>query len=70
MVIPAKPMEFVALDIAQMPKDNDGYQYFLLVGDLFSKYINALPLREQSAKSVIKALTMSWIYVHGTPHYL
>ena len=70
MVIPAKPMEFVAIDIAQMPKDNDGYQYFLLVGDIFSKYINALPLREQSAKSVTKVLTSNWIYTHGTPQFL
>ena len=70
MVIPSKPMEFVALDIAHMPKDDDGFQYFLLIGDIFSKYINAAALRDQSAKSVKKALNSKWIYVHGTPHYL
>ena len=39
MVIPSKPMEFVAMDIAHMPIDNGGYKHFLLMGDIFSKYI-------------------------------
>ena len=70
MFIPSKPMEFIALDIAYMPIDNDGYQYFLLIGDIFSKYINAVPLRDKLAKSVVKALNNSWNYVHGTPQFL
>ena len=70
MVIPSAPMQFIALDIAHMPIDTDGYQYILLVGDLFSKYIDAVPLRDQTAKSVVKAFSDNWLYIHGNPNYL
>ena len=39
------PMEFTSLDIGYMPTDVDGYRYILLIGDLFSKYLEVLPLR-------------------------
>ena len=70
MVIPDAPMQFISIDIAYMPPDNDGYQYILLTGDIFSKYIQAFPLRDQSASSVIRAVRDGWIYTHGNPRYL
>ena len=70
MFIPTTPMKFIALDIAYMPKDVKGYQYFLIIGDIFSKYIQAVPLRDQTAPTIIKALSNSRIYVHGNPSYL
>ena len=54
MVIPSKPMESIAMDIAHMPVDNDGYQYILLIGDMFSKYINAVPLRDKIADTIVR----------------
>ena len=44
MLIPCNSMELVSIDIAHMPVDNDGYGYFLLFGDLFSEFIDAMPL--------------------------
>ena len=41
MVIPDAPMQFISLDIAYMPLDNHGYQFVLLIGDIFSKFIQA-----------------------------
>ena len=70
MVIPSKPMEFISMDIAHMPVDADGYKYMLLIGDIFSKFIDAVPLRDQTASSVIKAFENNWLYVHSTPFYL
>jgi hypothetical protein len=55
MWIPTKPMEFVAMDIAHMPSDSKGYQYFLLIGDIFSKYIQAVALKDQTAPSITNA---------------
>ena len=69
-MIPSAPMQFISLDIAHMPKDTDGYQYMFLVGDLFSKYIDAIPLRDQTAKSVVNAFSDNWLYHHGNPYYL
>ena len=70
MWIPTAPMEFIAMDIAYMPKDSNGYQYFLLLGDVFSKFIQAVALKDQTAPTIVKALNSSWIYFHGSPRYL
>ena len=67
---PEYPMQFISIDIAYMVKDDDGYNYFLMVGDLFSKYINAIPLRNQSAESISQALYKNWILIHGLPNFL
>ena len=63
-------MLFVSLDIAYLPTDSHGYQYLLLIGDVFSKYIVAIPLKDQSAKTVSEAFLTNWVYVHRTPYFL
>ena len=70
MAIPEAPMQFIAIDIAFMPKDNHGFQYFLLIGDVFSKYIEAVPLKDQMAPTIANALLSHWIYIHGPPFYM
>ena len=67
---PEYPMQFITLDIAYMIKDKDGYRYILLIGDLFSKYIAAVPLREQTAEDICIALHKEWMLVHGIPNFL
>ena len=70
MVTPDAPMQFICIDIAYMPKDNKGFEYFLLIGDIFSKYIEAVPLKDQTTSSIIAALLSKWIYIHGIPLYI
>ena len=70
MVIPDAPMQFIALDVSYMPKNNKGFEYFLIIGDLFSKYIEAVPMKDQTAPTIINALMTRWIYTHGTPHFI
>ena len=70
MFIPSAPMQLISLDIAYMPPDNDGYRYILLIGDTFSKFIDAVPLREQTAPAIVKAFSSTWLYLHGNPHFL
>eukprot|EP00794_Sanderia_malayensis_P011538 gene11536-biopygen9207 len=70
MFVPHSPMQFVSLDIGYLPKDANGYQYILLIGDVFSKFINAIPLKDQTAPSVVDAFLKNGVYVHGTPSYL
>ena len=69
MVIPERPMQFVSLDIAYMPPDHDGFKYILLIGDIFSKYMAVVPLRDQTAESINKGFMDHWLYFHGTPPY-
>ena len=70
MFIPSAPMQLISLDIAYMPPDSEGYRYILLIGDTFSKFINAVPLQDQTAPTIVKAFSSKWLYLHGNPHYL
>jgi len=70
MFVPNAPMQFLSLDIGYLPKDDSGYQYILLIGDVFSKYIDAIPLKDQTASTIASNLQTKWLYVHGTPSYL
>ena len=62
MVIPDALMQFILLDIAYMPLDNHGYQFVLLIGDIFSKFIQAVALKDQTSYSIIEGLLNNWIY--------
>ena len=42
----------------------------LLIGDLFSKYIQAIPLKDQTAPSIADPFLKHCVYIHGTPFYL
>ena len=70
MFVPNAPMQFVSLDIGYLPTDNSGYQYILLIGDVFSKFIQAVPLKDQTAPTIVDAFLKSWLYIHGMPYYL
>ena len=63
-------LQFIAMDIQYMPEDDNGFKYVLLIGDLFTKYVEAVPLWDQSAISFVTALNEKWILHHGCPSYL
>ena len=68
--IPNAPKQILSIDIAYLPKDNKGYQYLLLIGDIFSKFVQALPLKDQTAPKIVDALLSNWIYINGSAFYL
>ena len=70
MVIPDAPMQFISLDVAFMPPDNHWYQYVLLIGDIFSKFIQTVALKDQTAATIVQAFLNQWVYTHGTPYFL
>ena len=37
------PREFISIDIQYMPQDDQNFKYILPIGDIFSKYVAALP---------------------------
>ena len=63
-------MHNITIDVAYMMKDKKDYRYIRLIGDLFSKYVTAVPLREQTAEEICDALHKEWLLVHGTPNFL
>ena len=65
------PGEAVAMDIGTLPwtdSHEEGHRYFLLMVDLFSRYVELQPLKDQEASSVLKAFEQGWVYRgHGMP---
>ena len=61
MFIPEKPKQVVSFDIAYLLIDSNGYQYILLNGDIFSKFITTVPLKDQTAPNIVFALLYNWI---------
>ena len=60
----------VSLDVATLPWSEEGYRYFLLVVDTFSKWIEIIPMRDQTAESIKKAFLEGWVNRHGVPAVL
>ena len=53
-----------------MPEDEQNFKYILLIGDIFSKYIEAVPVTDQSATQVIQVLYKKWILKYIVAHHL
>ena len=62
-----KPRSVIAFDIATLPWATNQYRYFLVIVDLFSKYCEAVPMKDQLAVTIEKALLDSWVHRHGRP---
>ena len=65
------PGEAMAMDIGTLPWTDypgEGYRYFLLMVDLFTRYVEVQPLRDQEASSILAAFQQGWVYRgHGMP---
>ena len=61
------PRAVVSFDIATLPWASGGYRYVLVMTDLFAKFIEAVPMKNQEASSVLGALEQGWFLRHGYP---
>ena len=62
------PWTRVAMDIAgPMPVSSCGRKYILTLIDMFTRWLIAVPLRNQKANTVAKALLNNLISEHGCP---
>lgn len=58
------PRALIAMDIAYLPWSSTGY--VLIVVDLFSKYMEAIPMKNQEASTVVEALEYGCFTGMGT----
>lgn len=62
------PLERVAIDIiGPLPKSNKGNLYILVMGDYFTKWVDAVPIRNQKASTVAQKLVDRIISIFGAP---
>lgn len=55
-LIAHRPMEILAMDYTLLEKSSDGRENVLVMTDIFSKFTQAIPTRDQKAVTVAKAL--------------
>ena len=68
----SEPRNTIAMDVATLPWSSGGYRYMLSIIDLFAKFIEIVPLYDQTAGTISDALMVGWIYAyrHGVPKVL
>ncbi len=61
------PGQTLYLDLVQMNKSPEGYQYILSMEDGFSRFISLAPLKSKQSEEVIQALLTHFISRLGCP---
>ena len=66
--IVGEPMERIAMDIlGPLPITEEGNRYVLVIMDLFTKWTEAYPLKDQEARTVATVFVNEFITRYGTP---
>ena len=65
------PWQKVASDCMEpFPPSKDGFTHILVFEDLFTKYIEVIPIRTKNAKTILKNFKNQVTYRHGFPEQL
>lgn len=63
-----EPLERVALDLTgPFPKSERGNSYLLIIGDYFTKYVEAIPIPDMTATTIARAFVEKFICRYGVP---
>ena len=65
-----KIFELISMDLASMPVSRRGNESFLLVTDIFTKLMTAIPLANTRAETIVDALWCRWFGYYGLPKLL
>lgn len=69
-IVTTQPMEMVAMDFLTLEPSKGNYQYVLVVTDHFTRYAQAIPTRNMSARTTAEALVQHFICHYGMPKRL
>ncbi|CAC5383311.1 unnamed protein product [Mytilus coruscus] len=62
-----KPLDILAMDFTVLEKSSDGRENVLVLTDVFTKFTQAIPTRDQKATTVAKVLVKDWFLKLGIP---
>ncbi|KAJ8012559.1 hypothetical protein DPEC_G00044110 [Dallia pectoralis] len=63
----SRPNQILAIDFTLIEPARDGREQVLVMNDVFSKYTQAIPTRDQRAPTVARLLVQEWFYRFGVP---
>ena len=62
-----RPLEVLAIDYTILDRASNGMENVLVMTDIFSKFTQAIPTRDQQAPTVAKTLVKEWFFKYGVP---
>ena len=62
-----QPLELVCLDFLKLETSKGGYEHVLVITDHFTRYAQAIPTRNETAKTTADALFNNFILHYGIP---
>lgn len=66
-LLAGKPNQILAIDFTFLEPARDGREQVLVLTDVFSKFTQAIPTRDQRASTVAGILVKEWFYKYGVP---
>jgi hypothetical protein len=63
-IVTTQPMELVCIDYLSLESSSGGYQHVLVITHHFTRYAQAIPTKNQTARTTAEALM-----THFVPHY-
>ena len=66
-LLASHPLEILAIDFTKLETASDGRENVLVLTDVFSKFTQAIPTRNQEAGTVAKVLVHEWFQRYGVP---
>lgn len=65
-----RPLEVVAVDYTTLERASDGCENVLIITDVFTKFSQAFPTRNQRADTTAKVILKEWFMKYGVPERL
>ena len=62
-----RPLEILAVDFTLLERSTGGIENVLVLTDVFTKYTQAIPTKDQKATTVARVLVKEWIVRFGVP---
>ena len=66
-LLASSPNQILAIDFTILEQSSDGRENILIMTDVFSKFTQAVPTRDQKATTVANVLVHEWFYRFGVP---
>lgn len=63
----SRPHEILAIDFTVLEPSTDGRENVLVMTDVFSKYTQTVPTKDQRAGTVAEVLVKNWFQIFGVP---
>jgi hypothetical protein len=63
----SQPLELVCMDYLKLETSKGGYENILVITDHFTRYAQAIVIRNQTSKTTAEALYSNFIFHYGFP---